>query len=110
MRLTRTRRSPHDYSVPAPYPAADDIAVEPATETGGAPGAAPGHAEVFELRPGASEGDTLLPDQTPDHGFSANRSAPVPPPVPAPPVPAPPGAAAPVAAPRRVRRPRRRPR
>ena len=90
MRLTRTRRSPHDYSVPAPYPAADDITVETATETGGAPSAAPGHAQVFELRPGASEGDTLLPDQTPDHGFSANRSAPVPPPtapVPRPPSP-----------------------
>lgn len=78
MRLTRTRRDPHDY----PLSAVDDPDE--------------GEAQILELRPAVSEGETLLPDPYAEHpAFAARR---VVPPVPAPPVPAPPVAAPPLPA------------
>src|SRR5438067_2106044 len=98
MRLTRTRREPHDYSLaivaepeesPAPFEIDELRHADLASFDSGA--RAP-EAPVFELRSRVSEGDTLLPDQAAEHGkFVASEPAPVPaPPVPAPPVPAPP--------------------
>src|SRR5437773_10245930 len=98
MRLTRTRREPHDYSLaivaepeetPAPFEIEELRHADLASFDSGA--RAP-EAPVFELRSRVSEGDTLLPDQAAEHGkFVASE------PVPA--VPAPPGAAPPVPAP-----------
>jgi type IV pilus assembly protein PilB len=80
MRLTRTRRDPHDYYA---LPAVGDPDE--------------GEARILELRPAVSEGDTLLPDPYAEH--SAFAPPHLVPPVPAPPVPAPPVPAPPVAPP-----------
>ena len=108
MRLTRTRREPHDYSLA--IAAGDEETPDPVEieelrhadlASFGSGEQAP-EARVFELRPRVSEGDTLLPDQAAEHGkFLTSRPAPpIPaPPVPALPVPAPTGSAAPVSAP-----------
>src|SRR5436190_14961490 len=98
MRLTRTRRRPHDYSLAivvdeeTPAPVEVEALRHAALASFGSGARAP-EAPGFELEPRVSEGDTLLPDQAAEHGkFVASRPAP---PVPAPPIPAPPFAAPP---------------